>query len=79
MKIMHNQFFVALFLTVFFFTLSASADTPTEVWQYEALSNLYAPPLVADVAGTPEMEIIISDSESRRVRCIDATAAGRSG
>ena len=43
-----------------------------EVWQYEALSNLYAPPLVADVVGGPQQEIIISDSEARRIRCIDA-------
>ena len=51
------------------FSLDAA---PREVWRYEALSNLYAPPLAADVTGDGVKEIIISDSEARRVRCIDA-------
>jgi len=54
------------------FIVSGSESSPREVWQYEALSNLYAPPLVADVTGDGIQEIIISDSEARRARCIDA-------
>jgi len=69
---MKLQILVAVLIILSGVSVVASADKPTEVWQYEALSNLYAPPLVADVVGTPEMEIIISDSEARRIRCIDA-------
>ena len=51
---------------------AAYAAEPQLKWSYKAESNLYAPPLVADVAPSRGKEIILSDSESRRLRCIDA-------
>jgi len=69
---MKLRIIVAVLVILSGVSLVAPADTPVEVWQYEVLSNLYAPPMVADVVGTLEMEIIISDSEARRIRCIDA-------
>lgn len=46
---------------------------PTLLWRYEARSNLYAPPLVADMTPDPGMEIIVCDSEAKRLRCISAS------
>jgi len=43
-----------------------------QAWAFEAKSNLYAPPLVADVHPSPGREIIVGDSEARRLRCISA-------
>ena len=51
---------------------SAFAQQPRQAWSYAAQSNLYAPPLVADVHPSPGKEIIISDSEVRTLRCISA-------
>jgi len=53
----------------------ASGDAPREVWRFEALSNLYVPPLVEDMTDRPGREIIICDSEAGLVRCIDAEGA----
>ena len=50
----------------------ASANAPQVVWTFEAQSNLYAPPLVADICPNPGLETVISDSDVRRLRCIDA-------
>ena len=44
-----------------------------QAWAFEAKSNLYASPLVADVHPSPGKEIIVGDSEARRLRCISAT------
>lgn len=52
---------------------TAHAEEPRLLWSYEAESNLYAPPLVADVHEASGLESIISDSEARVVRCISAT------
>ncbi len=41
-------------------------------WAFTAGSNLYAPPLVADMHPSPGLETILSDSEARRLRCISA-------
>lgn len=46
---------------------------PAKKWIFQGESQLYAPPLVADVCPNPGKEIIISDSEVRKLRCIDAT------
>ena len=46
----------------------ASGDAPREVWRFEALSNLYAPPLVEDMTDRPGREIIICDSEAGLAR-----------
>jgi len=53
--------------------LGVSASEPRVVWSYEAQSNLYAPPLVTDVWANPGKESIISDSDVRRLRCVDAS------
>ncbi|NIA12843.1 MAG: PQQ-binding-like beta-propeller repeat protein [Nitrospiraceae bacterium] len=53
-------------------SLAAGGAEPELVWAYKAQSNLYAPPLVADVAPTPGQETILSDSEARRLCCVDA-------
>lgn len=50
---------------------SQGAD-PSLKWAFTAGSNLYAPPLVADVHPAPGLETILSDSEARRLRCISA-------
>ncbi len=50
----------------------ASTSEPTVKWQFHAESNLYAPPLVADVCPSPGKETILSDSEARKLRCVDA-------
>ena len=51
---------------------SAAAEQPTVLWSYEAQSNLYPSPLTADVHPAPGLETIVSDSEVRKLRCIDA-------
>ena len=43
---------------------------PQVKWVYEARSQLYAAPLVADLNPAPGLEAVISDSEARRLRCI---------
>ncbi|MCL4692946.1 MAG: glycoside hydrolase family 9 protein, partial [Candidatus Hydrogenedentes bacterium] len=50
----------------------ASAAEPELLWSYEAQSNLYPSPLVADVHPSPGLESIISDSEVREMLCVDA-------
>lgn len=50
----------------------AAAVTPAVKWVYEAQSNLYAPPLVADMHPAPGLETVIADSEAKTLRCIDA-------
>ena len=52
--------------------LFAGVTQPKEKWIFEAESQLYAPPLVADVCTNLGKEIIISDSEVRKLLCIDA-------
>ncbi len=49
------------------------AQTPAQAWTFEAKSNLYSSPLVADVHPSPGREIIVGDSEARRLRCVSAT------
>jgi outer membrane protein assembly factor BamB len=53
----------------------AAAEEPQLTWSYAAKSNLYAPPLVVDIHPAPGLETILSDSEVRRLRCIDATGS----
>lgn len=64
-----------LTLAVFWLALCgcASGQTPAQAWAFEAQSNLYASPLTADVHPSPGREIIVGDSEARRLRCISAT------
>lgn len=50
----------------------AVAVTPAVKWVYEAQSNLYAPPLVAEMHPAPGLETVIADSEAKTLRCIDA-------
>lgn len=53
-----------------------AADHPVLLWQYEALSNLYAPPLAAEmVTESPGLETVICASEARRLICLDAKGA----
>jgi len=52
--------------------IAAGASDPKLKWEYQALSNLYAPPLVADMHHAPGLETIIADSEAKTLRCIDA-------
>ena len=49
------------------------AQTPVQAWTFEGKSNLYASPLIADVHPSPGKEVIVGDSEARRLRCISAT------
>jgi outer membrane protein assembly factor BamB len=50
----------------------AVSSEPTLKWSYGAQSTLYAPPLAADVCPAPGSEVIVSDSEARRLLCVDA-------
>ncbi|MBN1348126.1 PQQ-binding-like beta-propeller repeat protein, partial [candidate division KSB1 bacterium] len=59
-------------LIVLCISSSLPAAQPRLKWQFEAESQLYAPPLVADIHPKPGKEVILSDSEVRKLRCIDA-------
>ena len=51
----------------------ARADEPRVKWAFQARTNLYASPLVADVnPASPGLETIVSDSELRTLRCVDS-------
>jgi outer membrane protein assembly factor BamB len=50
----------------------ASGSEPELKWQYEARSNLYAPPLCADVHPSPGIETILEDAEAKELICLDA-------
>lgn len=65
----------ACFIFVFACAAAAGPSEPTLKWSFTALSNLYAPPLIADVRPEPGAEIILSDSEARRLLCVDARGA----
>lgn len=54
-------------------TVHAGSLEPTPTWEFRAESNLYAPPLVADICPNPGLETILSDSEVRRLKCVDDT------
>ena len=55
-------------------TATSFAAQPEVKWEYEGLSNLYPPPLVADMAPDSGLETIIVNAEARRVRCIDCAS-----
>ncbi len=59
-----------LCLLLFVSAQQSAGVEPSLKWVYNAQSNLYAPPLVADMHPNPGLETILSDSEARRVRCI---------
>ena len=61
-----------VFGAALFAAVPGKASEPLLEWAFEAKSNLYAPPLVADVHPAPGKEAILSDSEVRRLRCLDA-------
>ncbi len=48
------------------------ATEPQVKWIFKAESNLYAAPLVADMTPSPGQEIVISDAEARKLRCLSA-------
>lgn len=68
-----KQFIVLIFSLGIASHLLAGVVQPQLKWIYPAESQLYAPPLVADVCPNPGQETIVSDSEVRKLRCIDAT------
>ncbi|MCP4645761.1 MAG: PQQ-binding-like beta-propeller repeat protein [bacterium] len=47
-------------------------QTPSLEWSYDADSNLYASPVVADLHPSPGLETVVSDSEVHVLRCIGA-------
>lgn len=63
---------VALLAGLLYGSVVWAASEPELKWAYAAQSNLYAPPLVADVCPAPGLETIFSDSEARRLRCVDS-------
>lgn len=70
---MHYRSVCAMCVAAILFCASnAGAVTPTVKWTYEAQSNLYAPPLVADMHPAAGLETVIADSEAKMLRCIDA-------
>jgi outer membrane protein assembly factor BamB len=72
MKLIQRLFYCCAISFCLKFSVS-QAQQPRQVWSFSAKSNLYAPPLVADVHPSPGKEIIISDSEVRCLRCVSAT------
>ncbi|MBP8131173.1 MAG: glycoside hydrolase family 9 protein [Candidatus Hydrogenedentes bacterium] len=70
---MHNHSVYAISVAAILCAASgAAAVTPAVTWVYEAQSNLYAPPLVADMHPAAGLETVIADSEAKTLRCIDA-------
>lgn len=63
---------LSLVMMIALASTTSMAREPELTWQYEALSNLYAPPLVADMAPSPGLETVICDSEAGILRCISA-------
>ncbi|MCC6699150.1 MAG: glycoside hydrolase family 9 protein [Candidatus Hydrogenedentes bacterium] len=55
--------------------VAASSAEPTLKWSYTAQSNLYAPPLIADMHPQPGLETVLSDADVRVLRCVDAHGA----
>lgn len=51
---------------------AGAADVPAVEWAYKASSNLYAPPVVADLHPAQGLETLVCDSEVRVLRCIGA-------
>ena len=49
-----------------------AATQPEEKWIYHAQSNLYGPPVVADMHPGPGLETVICDAEVREMICVDA-------
>lgn len=64
---------VAAWVLVVTASVATGQAVPREQWSFEAQSNLYAAPLTADMAPAPGLETVVSDSEARRLLCIDAT------
>ncbi len=50
----------------------AHATGPRVKWDYTAKSNLYGPPLVADMNPAPGLETVVCDAEVRAMICLDA-------
>lgn len=65
-------FCFTLLVALLGFTRAGNAAEPEVLWSYTAQSNLYAPPLIADVHPEPGQEIIVGDSEAKRLRCVSA-------
>lgn len=63
---------LAIVFLLFFISLNSYTLEPTVQWTYEAQSNLYAPPLVAEMHSHPGLETILGDSEARALLCIGA-------
>ncbi|HNY87232.1 MAG TPA: glycoside hydrolase family 9 protein [Candidatus Hydrogenedentes bacterium] len=51
---------------------AAASAAPRPVWEFAAESNLYAPPLTADLHPAPGLETVVSDSEAKTLRCVGA-------
>ncbi len=51
---------------------AAGASQPEVKWTFEGQSNLYGPPLVAEMHANPGLETLVADSEAKRLRCISA-------
>lgn len=66
------KFLFPVLLLLSFAGNPSHGSDPRLKWTYTAGSNLYAPPLVADMNPAPGLETLLSDSEARRVRCISA-------
>jgi len=67
-----KKIMLSFFILILFANWQPGASQPRLKWMFPAESQLYAPPLIADVAPTPGSEIILSDSEVRKIRCISA-------
>jgi outer membrane protein assembly factor BamB len=63
---------LSVLLVLFSTSLVQALPGPVVEWEYRASSNLYAAPLVADIADTPGLETLLSDAEARVLRCLDS-------
>ena len=52
--------------------LQGRSGEPRVEWEFQAGSNLYAPPVIADFHPSAGLEIVLSDSDLKRLRCIDS-------
>ena len=66
-------FYSAIIVLIILSNVANIYSQPEEKWIFTAKSQLYSPPLVADICPNKGNETIISDSEARILRCISSS------
>ncbi len=65
---MSKRFCFSVMVSLTLWSFTGTAAEPEVAWSCAAWSNLYAQPLAADVHPAPGLEIILSNSEAKRLR-----------